>query len=136
MNRSEARELMMQLLFQVEVQNEYNIQMKEKFFKDIEDLKVQRKYVDQVFDNILQHKEEIDHKIEESSANWKINRINKVDLAILRLSVAELLYMEDIPTSVSINEAILLAKKFGTEDSGKFINGILGHIAQNGAETQ
>ncbi|QHI73739.1 transcription antitermination factor NusB [Aminipila terrae] len=129
MNRNEARELMMQLLFQVEVQNEYNIEIKEKFFKDKEDLKVQKHYIDEIFDIILEHKEEIDQKIEEASANWKINRINKVDLAILRLAVAELLHMNDIPTSVSINEAVILAKKFGTDESGKFINGILGNIA-------
>lgn len=129
MNRNEARELMMQLLFQVEVQNEYNIEIKEKFFKDKEDLKVQKHYIDEIFDIILKHKEEIDQKIEEASANWKINRINKVDLAILRLAVAELLHMNDIPTSVSINEAVILAKKFGTDESGKFINGILGNIA-------
>ncbi len=131
MNRSEARELMMQLLFQMEAQNEFNIELKEKFLQDRKDLKSQKKYVDQLSDLILEHKSEIDKSIEESSDNWKINRMNKVDLAIVRIAIAELFYVEDIPTSVSINEAINLAKKFGADESSKFINGLLGKVAQN-----
>nr|WP_315019663.1 transcription antitermination factor NusB [uncultured Aminipila sp.] len=134
MNRNEARELMMQLLFQMEAQNEYNVEIKEKFLQDKGDLRIQKHYIDQLLDNILEHKDEIDHTLEESSVNWKINRMSKVDFAISRLAVAELLYMDDIPTSVSINEAIILAKKFGTDDSSKFINGILGKVAQKIAE--
>lgn len=130
MNRNEARELMMQLLFQMEAQNEYNVEIKEKFLQDKGDLRIQKHYIDQLIDIILEHKDEIDQTLEESSVNWKINRMSKVDFAISRLAVAELLYMEDIPTSVSINEAIILAKKFGTDDSSKFINGILGKVAQ------
>lgn len=134
MNRNEARELMMQLLFQMEAQNEYNVEIKEKFLQDKGDLRIQRPYIDQLLDIILEHKAEIDHALEESSVNWKINRMSKVDFAISRLATAELLYMDDIPTSVSINEAIILAKKFGTDDSSKFINGILGKVAQKIAE--
>ncbi|WP_312649215.1 transcription antitermination factor NusB [Aminipila sp.] len=134
MNRNEARELMMQLLFQMEAQNEYNVEIKEKFLQDKGDLRIQRPYIDQLLDIILEHKAEIDHTLEESSVNWKINRMSKVDFAISRLATAELLYMDDIPTSVSINEAIILAKKFGTDDSSKFINGILGKVAQKIAE--
>lgn len=134
MNRNEARELTMQLLFQMEAQNEYNVEIKEKFLQDKGDLKIQKHYIDQVLEIIFEHKDEIDHTLEESSVNWKINRMSKVDLAISRLAVAELLYMEDIPTSVSINEAVILAKKFGTEESSKFINGILGKVARKIAE--
>lgn len=134
MNRNEARELTMQLLFQMEAQNEYNVEIKEKFLQDKGDLRIQKHYIDQVLETIFEHKDEIDHTLEESSVNWKINRMSKVDLAISRLALAELLYMEDIPTSVSINEAVILAKKFGTEESSKFINGILGKVAQKIAE--
>lgn len=134
MNRNEARELTMQLLFQMEAQNEYTVEIKEKFLQDKGDLKIQKHYIDQVLNIIFEHKDEIDHTLEESSVNWKINRMSKVDLAISRLATAELLYMEDIPTSVSINEAVILAKKFGTEESSKFINGILGKVAQEIAE--
>ncbi|MBE6033912.1 transcription antitermination factor NusB [Aminipila sp.] len=136
MNRSEARELMMQLLFQMEAQDEYSFEMKEKFLQDKKDMKVQRNYFDRLFDMIVKNKDEIDRMIDESSVNWKISRMNKVDLAISRLASAEMLYMEDIPASVAINEAIILAKKFGTEDSSKFINGILGKVAGKAAEAQ
>lgn len=130
MNRNQARELIMQLLFQMEAQKEYNIEIKENFLRDKGDLKIQKQYIDQVYNSILENKDEIDKTIDESSVNWKINRMSKVDLAIARLAVAELLYIDDIPTSVSINEAINLAKKFGANDSGKFINGVLGKVAQ------
>ncbi|WP_312091208.1 transcription antitermination factor NusB [Aminipila sp.] len=133
MNRSEARELMMQLLFQMEAQDEYSFEMKEKFLQDKKDMKVQRNYFDRLFDMIVKNKDEIDRMIDESSVNWKISRMNKVDLAISRLASAEMLYMEDIPASVAINEAIILAKKFGTEDSSKFINGILGGRQSGGS---
>jgi len=136
MNRSEARELMMQLLFQMEAQDEYSFEMKEKFLQDKKDMKVQRNYFDRLFDMIVKNKDEIDRMIDESSVNWKISRMIKVDLAISRLASAEMLYMEDIPASVAINEAIILAKKFGTEDSSKFINGILGKVAGKAAEAQ
>ncbi len=62
--------------------------------------------------------------------SWKMNRIAKVDLAIIQLAVFEMLYKDDIPISVSINEAVELGKEFGTDDSGGFINGVLGEIAK------
>ncbi|MFV0516798.1 MAG: transcription antitermination factor NusB [Aminipila sp.] len=134
MNRNETREFMMQLLFQMEAQNEFNQEMKEKAYKEKEGLRAQKSYVENVFNAILEHKEDIDKLLEESSQNWKITRMNKVDLAILRLACAEILYMDDIPVSVSINEAINLAKKFGADESSKFINGILGKVASKDAQ--
>ncbi len=72
--------------------------------------------------------EEIDRLLDETSVGWTTSRMSRVDLAILRLGAYELLYDETIPTGVAINEAVLLAKKFGGEDSSSFINGILGKI--------
>ena len=130
MKRSEARKMMMQVFFQMEAHKEFNIEDKEKLFKSYKDWKKQGEYANMVFDKFVENKESIDTMIEESSDNWKINRMGKVDLAILRVAVVELLYVEDIPTSVSINEAVNLAKTFGADDSGKFINGILGTVAK------
>lgn len=73
---------------------------------------------------------EIDHLIQSSSKNWKLNRMAAVDRNILRLAVFELIALPDIPKRVSINEAIELGKKFGSEDSGSFINGVLDKISQ------
>ena len=130
MKRSEAREMMMQVFFQMEAHKEYNVGEKEKLFKAYKDWKKQSEYVENIFEKFVENREKIDTTIEESSNNWKINRMGKVDLAILRVAVAELLYAEDIPTSVTINEAVNLAKTFGADDSGKFINGILGTVAK------
>ena len=71
------------------------------------------------------HREELDRLIEESSDNWSLSRMSKVDISILRLAVFELLYCDDIPSKVTMNEAIDLGKIFGAENSGSFINGIL-----------
>ena len=73
--------------------------------------------------------EEIDAKIDEVAAGWKTKRMGKVELTILRLAVYEMLYDDTIPEKVSVNEAVELAKCFGSEESGAFVNGILGKIA-------
>lgn len=74
------------------------------------------------------HIKELDNLISKASQNWRLERIARVDHSILRLAVYELLYRDDIPPKVSINEAVDLGKKFGTEESGAFINGILDKI--------
>jgi len=74
------------------------------------------------------HLEEMDGLIDKASKNWRLERIGSVDRAILRLSIYEFLYREDIPYKVSINEAVDLGKKFGSKDSGAFINGILDNV--------
>ncbi|MEG0115368.1 MAG: transcription antitermination factor NusB [Hydrogenoanaerobacterium sp.] len=70
----------------------------------------------------------IDEQIEKNSTKWKMTRISRVALSILRLSVYELFFAEDIPDKVSINEAVELAKKFGTDDDSSFVNGVLGAV--------
>ena len=74
------------------------------------------------------HLKDLDTLIGKTSSNWRLERIAKIDRSILRLAIYELLYMDDIPPKVSINEAVDLGKKFGTEESGAFINGILDKI--------
>ena len=74
--------------------------------------------------------EEIDAVIEKNSKGWKIGRISKVSLAVLRLAICEILYMEDIPAGVSINEAVELCKKYAANDEPSFVNGILGTVAK------
>lgn len=77
---------------------------------------------------ILSHRDELDRMIEETAVAWTIRRMNRSDLSILRLGAYELLYDDTIPPKVAINEAVLLARKFGGEESYSFINGILGQI--------
>lgn len=77
---------------------------------------------------VLRHREQIDSVVEQFSNNWKIRRMACVDRNILRLAVFELLYCADVPSKVAINEAIDIGKKFGTPESGSFINGIIDSI--------
>ena len=86
-------------------------------------------YIREKLCNIISKTEEIDDYIGESAKGWKISRLNKVDLCILRLAVYEMLYDEEVPYKVAINEAVDIAKQYGGEDSPSFINGILGKIA-------
>ena len=80
---------------------------------------------------VVEHKTEIDEKISAHlKTGWKLSRISKVSLAVLRLAVYEMLYLDDIPVSVTINEAVELSKKFTVQDDTSFINGVLGAIAK------
>lgn len=88
-----------------------------------------RSFADELVRGVLERREEIDAQIAAKSRNWAISRMSRVDLNILRLAAFELLYRDDIPKNVTINEAIEVAKKFGTEESPAFVNGILDEIA-------
>ena len=80
---------------------------------------------------IKEHQDQIDEKIASNlKSGWKINRISKVSLAIMRVAIYEMMYLEDIPVSVSINEAVELSKKYAAEDDTAFINGVLGAVAK------
>ncbi len=128
MTRKEARELMMQTIFQMDAQNNFDKDCGIEFFmgKNIGD---QKNYLISTHENICNHLDEIDERINKYSRGWKTTRMPKVDLAIIRLAVSEILYIENIPTAVSINEAVDLAKIYGTEESPKYINAILGKVA-------
>jgi transcription antitermination protein NusB len=92
-------------------------------------------YSDQVIRGIEEHGTELDEKIAELAIGWSIDRMPRVDLSILRVAIYEMLYMDAIPSSVSINEAVELAKRFGGEKSSSYINGMLGTLAkQTGKE--
>ncbi|MGN0469662.1 MAG: transcription antitermination factor NusB [Acutalibacteraceae bacterium] len=88
-------------------------------------------YTRKVVKGVEEHLEEIDALIEKNLKGWKKNRISKISLTILRIAVFEMLYMHDIPASVSINEAVELAKNYATTSDGSFVNGVLGSIAKS-----
>ena len=132
MKRSDSRELVMQLLFQMEAQNDYTKASQEKFIVNFARENIKDQYIDNCIEAYIANRNDIDKLIEEASDKWHINRMAKVDLAILRLAVTEIKFLKDsdVPNQVSINEAVNMAKKFGSDDSQKFINGILGKIAK------
>lgn len=128
MNRGEAREVVMQLLFQMEMQHDYSEELKEKYLENIPKLGNQREYINGIFSKTTENIEAIDETINAHSNRWDTSRMPKVDLSILRLAVCEIIYDSSIPKEVSINEAVNLAKKFSSEDGGRFINGVLSKI--------
>ncbi|MBE6903776.1 MAG: transcription antitermination factor NusB [Ruminococcaceae bacterium] len=87
-------------------------------------------YVEKTFLGIIEHRKEIDEKINENIKGWKLERLSKVSLAVLRLAVYEILFAEGVPESVAINEAVELAKAYDTDEAPSFINGVLGSISR------
>jgi N utilization substance protein B len=87
-------------------------------------------YINEKYEKVTSLIPDIDMLLNEISQGWKTSRMSRVDLCVLRLAVYEILYDENIPVSVAINEAVELAKKFGGDDSGSFVNGILGKVAK------
>lgn len=96
--------------------------------KRVQQMKKDRTYILEKYQQIQEHMEEIDSLLEHASQGWKKERMGKVELTLLRLAVYEMKYDEDIPVGVAINEAVELAKKFGGDGSSAFINGILAKL--------
>ncbi len=92
------------------------------------------KYVSDVYFGVTEKMAEIDEIIKNNSKHWKLERMSRVSVSILRIAIFEMLYMNDIPTEVSINEAVEMAKKYDTEDSYTFVNGVLGSVSKGLAE--
>lgn len=136
MKRSEVREVLFKLLFRAEFNDVSEMPEQMQFFFNVdvdEDTNIMDKDRDYIIDRegkILEKLSEIDKAISEKAVGWTIDRMGKVDLAIIRLAVYEILFDEEIPVGVSINEAVELAKKYGRDESGSFINGVLAKFAK------
>jgi N utilization substance protein B len=89
-----------------------------------------RRFADGLVLGVAEHLEKIDAAIEEHSTNWALDRMARVDLSLLRMAVFELLYQPEVPSSVVINEAIEIGKRFGTKDTPAFVNGILDKVSR------
>lgn len=123
MSRHQAREKALQHLFQLDVN-------KQSLMEEIESLKndsTNSFYVN-LLTGVLQEIENIDEILANHLENWTIDRIAAVEKTVLRIAIYEIKYMDDVPSSVSINEAVELAKKYGDEKSGKFVNGVLAKL--------
>ncbi len=133
MTRNEARETLMQLLFELETAKDIeNGDAADKGVRLIGE-RMSGGHVSRctdLFNQIIENLDEIDEEINVNSTKWKTARMPKVDLAIMRLAVGEMKYSQDVPHAVVINEAINLAKKYSTDHSAKFIHGVLGAISK------
>ena len=88
-------------------------------------------YAREIVDGVVDHREEIDEQISTHSRDWKLERMPAVDRALLRLATWEILFNDEVPTAVSIDEAVELAKELSTEESGAFVHGVLARIARS-----
>ena len=131
MNRSEARDMAFKFLYQVEVQKENNEEAINIFFENNEiESNDAKKYILNVANGVSENLEDITELIKKNlKQDWKIERISKVTLAILKLAIYEIVYAK-IPFKVVINEAVELAKKYGEDSSSSFVNGILASIVK------
>ncbi len=118
----------MQVLFQIEMNGDDSEEAIELFCRNFEVPKKAKPFFLRLVDGVRASQDQIDRLIERFSDHWKITRMSGVDRNLIRIAVYELLYCEDIPPKVSINEAIDMGKKFGTQHSSAFINGILDGI--------
>jgi len=132
MSRRILREQLFKLLFRIEFNDREEMQEQCAFFFDDIDNPIEEKDMEVIqkkFDLILQKIAEIDEQINATAKGWTTDRMGKVDLTIIRLAVYEILYDDDVPTGVAINEAVELAKKFGRDESYSFVNGVLARFA-------
>ena len=136
MRRSEQREHIFKLLFmtQFNSENEMSDQVS-MYFDTLGELEEKdQEAIQNKYQHILEHLDEIDQILNDYSRGWKTTRMSRVDLTALRLAVYEMKFDEDVPVGVAINEAVELAKRFGGDASGSFVNGVLGKIASEKEE--
>ena len=130
MSRKVARESAMKLIYQMDINSQSPEELLESFYENEEQpvSSEDKAFIDDHLNGFVKEKDKIDTYIEKYLKGWKLNRIAKVDLAIMRLAVYEMLYRTDVPNIVAVNEAIELAKTFGGDNSASFVNGILGNL--------
>ncbi len=145
MSRSLAREDAFKLIFEIEITNISAKEAIEYLYQTVNksnEMWAQefisasnRQYIEDIVNGVSKNKAELNSKIEPTLKGWTISRISKVNLAILQLAAYEIYYIEDVPSKVSANEAVLLAKKYAGKEAASFINGVLGTLIKN-AETE
>ena len=126
-SRHQARERALQILFQYDIHGRPGLWL-DLFWKENEAPDEVKAFAERLVAGVLEKKKELDALIGKYATNWKISRMPIVDRNILRAGVYELLWMDDVPAKVTVNEAIELAKSFGDDDASKFVNGILDKV--------
>lgn len=132
MSRRELREQIFKLLFRIEFNPKEEMPSQAAYFFEEEENQADAAdtaYITEKINRILEKLEALDNVLNEKVQGWDTGRMGKVDLTILRLAIYEILFDEDIPTGVAINEAVELAKKFGQDSSPSFVNGVLAKFA-------
>ncbi len=126
--RTKARTLALQALYQLDVTQQPLPEVLDTFWRVAEGSQDDNRYANDLIIGVTEHHHEIDQQLEANSEHWKLSRMSRIDRNILRLATFELLHCPDVPPAVVMNEAIELAKRFGTADSSGYINGVLDKI--------
>jgi N utilization substance protein B len=134
--RSTAREAALQLLYALEASGEPEAHVLRNFWYETPGDPEGRPYAEELFTGALARLPEIDERIRQASDNWRVERMSRVDRNVLRLGTFELMARLDVPRAVIIDEAIELAKRYGSEGSGKFVNGVLERVATELGRTE
>lgn len=130
MSRKVAREETMKILFQMEINKDYSDDSMNTYIVEHEFTDDETQYINHAVGTITNNLGKINAIIGKHIKGWKIYRLAKVDLSVLRIAIYELKFREDIPIEVCINEAIEICKKYSTEESAKFVNGVLGSFVR------
>jgi N utilization substance protein B len=125
--RHQARERALQILFQYDIHGKPGFWL-EEFWKPLKDNEDTKAFAERLVEGVRERQKELDALIGRYATNWKVSRMPIVDRNILRAGLYELLWMDEVPAKVTINEAIELAKSFGDDDASKFVNGVLDKI--------
>ncbi len=150
MTRGNARELAVHLIYGREFTGEepeqvVTIRLDKEYYSMLKDenevysvrpSRAQLRYIDTVVSGVANRVEELNAVIRKYSIGWDISRISRLNRCVLQLAIYEILYVEDVPTGVAISEAVRLAKKYDSDDTGSFVNGILGSFARSLTETK
>ena len=129
--RRKGRELALQALYQIEITGDASAAAVDLFLSHFEGSAQAKEFARRLVSGVVSQRPDIDRLIEKCTENWKLMRIAKVDLLILRMAAYELIFCPDIPLNVSLDEAIEMGKRFGTGDSGSFINVVLDQLAHS-----
>ena len=150
MTRANARELAVHLIYGRDFTHEepadvVSTRLDKDYYKILSDdndvyaerpSRAQVAYLDAVVSGVANREEELDAEIQKLSIGWNINRISKLTRAVMQLAMYEIKYVDDVPTGVAISEAVRIAKKYDTDETGSFVNGILGTFARSLTQTE
>lgn len=131
MSRRDSREKAFMFLFQLEIQKGDEDRQLVEFLAEREVAENEKEYFQVLIDGVNAEKSNLDSRISPLLKRWTIDRLPKIDITILRIAAYEIFYLPDIPANVAISEAVLLAKKFSTEESKNYINAVLGKLSQS-----
>ncbi|MGM0501726.1 MAG: transcription antitermination factor NusB [Bacillota bacterium] len=129
LTRHQSREIAVQVLYQIDIKQDSLESNLDDLQEEHPNLELEDSFLADIINGTYQHIAEIDQLVNDNIDNWKVKRMAKVDRNVIRLAIYELLYQDDIPVAVSINEAVELAKSFSNQESAKFVNGVLAKLS-------